>query len=338
MACTQADSAPPPRADSMRVVPEATVRPLPMSGPMNADDAEISGLTWFRDTLVVLPQYPRRNVPDQKRRIYGIPRTALERALRDSTAAPLSMLTISMKADGIENQEGRYEGCEAIAFSGNRVFVLVETKKGEGKGMGGTLIGGTVDDALTTVTLDASTPRSVPTQVAIPNMAYEALTIVGDTVVALYEANGAHVNGSASAYAFQFRPRVRALGPRAFPTLEYRITDATETDADGRFWVMNYFYPGERDVLNPALDSLSMKHGVGASHVGTSGVERLVEYRFTPKGIRRTDTPPVWLTLTNGDARNWEGVVRFGDGFLVATDRYPETLLAYVEPPRPFLP
>lgn len=332
MACTEADSAPPPRADSVRAVSEATVRPLPIAGPMDAADAEISGLTWFRDTLVILPQYPRRNVPDARRRLYGIPRTALERALRDSTAAPLSLLKISMKAEGIEKQDGTYQGCEAIAFSGNRVFVLVETKKETGEGMGGVIVGGTVDDALSTITLDASSPRTIPVPVALRNMAYEALTVVGDTVVAFFEANGARVNGSAQ--AFQFRPDdLQALGPRPFPTLEYRVTDATQTDAEGRFWVMNYFYPGERDLLDPALDSLSINHGVGASHVGTSAVERLVEYRFAPEGIRRTDTPPVWLTLTGASPRNWEGIVRFGDGFLVATDRYPETLLAYVEPP-----
>jgi hypothetical protein len=58
-------------------------------------------------------------------------------------------------------------------------------------------------------------------------------------------------------------------------------------------------------------------------------VERLVEYRYTPRGIRRTDTPPLWLELA-ADGRNWEGLVRFADGFLLVTDTFPKTLLAYV--------
>ena len=48
--------------------------------------------------------------------------------------------------------------------------------------------------------------------------------------------------------------------------------------------------------------------------------------------IARTDTPPVNLALLlNGECRNWEAVVRLGDmGFLMMTDEYPGTLLAFV--------
>jgi hypothetical protein len=166
-------------------------------------------------------------------------------------------------------------------------------------------------------------------QTDLANMGFEALTLPGDTLVALYEANGAHVNPSPQAARFDRSLARMASVP--FPALEYRVTDATAVDADGRFWVLNYFFPGERDKLSPAADSLVLRHGIGASHRTGEAVERLVEYRYTPSGIVRTDTPPLWLKLGDAGPRNWEGVVRFGDGFLIATDRFPRTMLAYVE-------
>jgi hypothetical protein len=62
-------------------------------------------------------------------------------------------------------------------------------------------------------------------------------------------------------------------------------------------------------------------------------VERLVQYRYTDRGIRRTDRPPIWFELDEDAARNWEGLVRFEEGFLVATDRFPRTILAYLPAP-----
>ena len=64
-------------------------------------------------------------------------------------------------------------------------------------------------------------------------------------------------------------------------------------------------------------------------------VERLLEFQVTPTGIVRTDTPALPLQLLpNNVARNWEGVVRLQtaelNGFLIITDSFPETILAYV--------
>jgi len=97
---------------------------------------------------------------------------------------------------------------------------------------------------------------------------------------------------------------------------------------------MNYLYPGERDLLDPAVDDVAREHGVGVSHRDRTVVERLVELQVTPSGIRRTSASPVWLELAPETGHNWEGVVRFGDGFLLVTDTFPETILAYVSPPK----
>jgi hypothetical protein len=98
---------------------------------------------------------------------------------------------------------------------------------------------------------------------------------------------------------------------------------------------MNYFFPGERKKLDPAADPLAASDGSTSRRAPRGPVERLVEFRVKGRRIERTATPPLRLSARPGAPRNWEGVARLrtdarGDGFLLATDQYPRTLLAFV--------
>ncbi len=65
-----------------------------------------------------------------------------------------------------------------------------------------------------------------------------------------------------------------------FPTIEYRITDATQLDEQNHFWAINYFYEGDRDLL-PVKDPLTIRYGRGATHRQKRTVERLVEFSYS---------------------------------------------------------
>lgn len=317
--------------EDAKKVREVAPQPLPLAAPLDRPDIEISGLTWYGDTLVVLPQYPSRAAGDDERRLYGVPRSALQEAVTDSAAAPLEPFPIPVKTQGIEEHASVYEGCEGIVFSEDRVYLVIEGNA-DGPGMKGHLLRGHVAPGLRHIRVEGTEERIVPQQARLDNMSYESLLTRGDTVLTIFEANGARVNPSPRAY--RFGPELRDLGSVSFPTLEYRVTDATALDVQDRFWVTNYFYPGEREVLRPAPDSLALRHGEGPTHQTAKGVERLVQYRYTDDGIQRTEQAPIWFEL--GDAgRNWEGLARFEDGFLVATDKFPATILAYVPAPSP---
>ena len=49
----------------------------------------------------------------------------------------------------------------------------------------------------------------------------------------------------------------------------------------------------------------------------------------------RTDRAPIQFELLDeASPRNWEGVARLGErGFVAATDKYPETMLAFIPAP-----
>ena len=65
------------------------------------------------------------------------------------------------------------------------------------------------------------------------------------------------------------------------------------------------------------------------------GVERLLAFQFTEDGIVLAPLAPIQLQLLPDDeARNWEGIARLDErGFLLVTDKFPETILAFVANP-----
>jgi hypothetical protein len=156
------------------------------------------------------------------------------------------------------------------------------------------------------------------------------MLIVDDRILTFYEVNGAGLVPIHVANVFDFD--LNFVETISFPTIEYRVTDAAlATGSD--FWVINYFFPGDED-LKPASDPLAEKFGRGPTHSQFETVERLVQMRYSPNGIVLANTPPIQLTLLADNSRNWEGLVLLDElGFLMATDKFPETILAFVAMP-----
>ncbi len=330
--------APLPRAE------EAPLRRLRLGPPLDGPDVELSGMDWLRsprgpahDRLVLLPQYPervggvlftvtRRSVSAAVREGATLHARALPLALRDTRNGCLVLPLESF----VRSWAG-YEGFEAIAFTGDGAFLTIERGLEDGSSDG--VVFPAVLDAVSGLFLITREGRRLRRQVRQGNLAYEALVAMGEPeALALHEANGAP-NDRPVAFAIweSGRPTERLdIVPLPGPPLEYRVTDATAADGAGRFWVTNYFWPGE--AWTPGADALVLRHGQGATHRRSSAVERLVELRFDGERVVVTETPPIPLEL-GPEPRNWEGVARFGEGFLLVTDKHPETILAYVEAP-----
>ena len=225
----------------------------------------------------------------------------------------------------------RFAGYEAIVFLGDQVYLTIEVE-GE-KHMSAYIVSGVIDPELSAIRLDEKTLRSIPMPANLNNKSDESLLVIDQNILALYEVNGHTLfkSGVQKPWAVQFDPQLTKSRLLPFPALEFRVTDACQPDANGKFWVMNYFYPIERQLYTDH-DPLMMQYGAGATHVNGLAVERLVELQYTSEGIIQTGRPPIQLQLT-GDRqpRNWEGLVRLDErGFLIVTDKYPTTILAFV--------
>ena len=303
---------------------EYTVSAIPLAAPLADDSAEISGLAWYGDTLILLPQYP--TFAGNGGFLYALPKSAIQDYLDGRTTDPLTPQAIPFTATGLATQINGFEGYEAIAFRGDDVYLTVEANGRNG--MMGYLVHGTIASDLSQITIDTTTLAEIPPQSGSPNKSDESLLVDGDRLVTLYEVNGAALNDEPVAHLFA--PDLAAMGTVPLAGMEYRVTDATAVDEDGRFWVINYFFPGDLD-LRPQRDPLSEQFGRGATHQQHEQVERLVELELTAGGIRLSGTPPIQLQLSGDDARNWEGIVRLDNrGFLLATDKFPTTILGFV--------
>lgn len=330
LALAACSSAAPAATPNPAAPAEAQVRAIPLAAPLNTPLAEISGLAWHADDLILLPQYP-----DRFGGLFALRRQSLLDFLDGRTPGPLVPRLVPLDEDGIPYRVGGYEGYESIAFVGDRMFLTIETRRGlPGLGaMLGYIVAGQIAADGSTASLSAMTRVEIPAQAGLDNSADEAMTVVDGRLVTFYEANGANINPASIAHVFEPGPtRLAAAPAMTMAALEYRLTDATPAGPDGRFWVVNYFFPGDRDKLKPAADAIAARFGAGATHAACPQVERLVELRAAGGRIERTGAPPVQLTLLNcSTARNWEGLAELpGRGFLLATDQHPETILAFV--------
>lgn len=313
----------PPTATAPAPV-EQTVITIPLAGRAANKDAEYSGLAWYGDNLILLPQYPSR-FGSGDGALLAITKTDIVAFLDGKNKNAITPREIVLKAPGLAQRIAGFEGFESIGFVGDQIFLTIESKP---SAMQGNLVKGKIAPDLSTIEIDTTTLVAIPPQADITNFSDEALVVTKNKLLTLYEANGAGVNAKPVAHVFDFKPA--AAGTLAFPNIEYRITDATPTDDANRFWAINYFFPGDVKIL-PLSDPLALRFGKGKTHAQYPQVERLVEFQYSDSGVTLTNTPPIQLTLPNTDARNWEGIARLDNrGFLIATDTYPQTLLGFV--------
>ena len=317
-------------APQPEIAPETAAVNILLTGPLASRDAEISGMAWYGDNLILMPQYPNFSGEAGDGFLYALPKDEIAAYLAGETYEPLEPARIPFTAPDVQDTVAGFEGYEAIAFVGDEVYMTIESETDAG--LVGYLLYGAISPNLGAVTMDTANLVAILAQSSVSNMCEESLVATGDGMFTIYEANGTGVNAAPVVNVFDMS--LAPVDPVPFANVEYRITDATELDGDGRFWAINYFYPGDEDLL-PETDPLADEYGEGATHAAGAGVERLIEFQYGANGIALTETPPMQLQLmADGSLRNWEGLVRLDEsGFLLATDKYPRTILAFVPLP-----
>jgi hypothetical protein len=308
-------------------VTEVEPQIIRLTRPASISTSEISGLAWYGDWLVLLPQFPRRirGTGERDGGLLAIRRSDLLAYLDGEGPERLDPIRVPFDAQRLTRGIRGFQGFEAIAFSGQHVYLTIESKP---KAMLGYVVRGEVVGDLEAIRLEPETVQPIEPRARVENMTDEALLIAGDEVLTFYEANGARVNPIPVVHRFSLD--LRPLGTLPLDPLEYRITDATALDLSNRFWVTNFFVPIDWRLI-AFSDPVASRWGIGATHQRALIVERLVELEWTEDRLRRVDRAPLYLHLDALDPRNWEGIARLeGRGLLIVTDKNPDTILAFV--------
>jgi hypothetical protein len=304
---------------------EQNVVSLLLTGPLADAKAEVSGLAWYEDNLVLLPQYPNFSDEGSDGFLYTLPKAEILAYLDGTGKTELEPKPIKLIAPGLADQIPNFQGFESIGFFGSKVFLTVEA--GDGTDMQGYLISGTISADLSQLELDTTKLTSIPTQAVSENHTDESILVLEDRVVTFYEVIGEAIVADPVAHVFDFD--LNSLGTIPMDNIEYRLTD-TALSSGNEFWGINYFFPGDTDLM-PSIDPIADVYG--KSNVGFEHVERLVKFEYSEDGITLAKTAPISLVLTE-DARNWEGLVMLDErGFLLATDKFPSTILGFVQFP-----
>jgi hypothetical protein len=285
-------------------------------------------MAWYGDTLIILPQYPEKNPSDNgSPAAFAIQKDDILAYLQGSLTKPLTPQRVAFISSGIGDQIPGYEGYEAIAIDGDRVFLTIEANHlGTMKGY---LITGIIEPDLSQIRLEPPTLTQIPLQAQIFNSSYETILFSGDQVITIAEANGAEINPTSVAYAFDSSTLTHM--EIDFPNIEYRLTDASAIDQNGLFWVTNVYFPIEF-WFYVSSDPIADEFGQGSTHARNLSVERMIELQYIGGIVTLADSQPVQLELiADLNTRNWEALALLNDlGFLVMTDTYPETILGFI--------
>ena len=302
---------------------ERTPTLLKIGGPMKNSDEEISGMDWYNDNLILLPE-------NLNGYVFAINKSELDSRINGNDTTTIFPKQIKFNTPNYKELVPGFDSFEAIAFRGFEVYLTIEIKFADS--MSCLLARGHIDEKTLEITVPEQNLTVIDVPTYVDNMSYESLVIDKDRVIALFEANGDSL--IKSPYALSINSSGNDVIKYPLSSINYRIADATRVDKNNRFWVINYFFPGDRKVLKPSNDILASKYGNGPSHSRSKRVERLIEYEIKNGKISLTKSAPIEIELEGEKtSRKWEALARYGnEGFLIATDKYPKphTLLAFL--------
>ena len=291
------------------------IQEIELEGIITNPMQEISGMDWYNDNLFLLPE----NLGGY---LFMVKKNEIQKQLSLQKGSIKPMKTIFNTPDYSKSIPG-FDGFEAITFYENSVYVTIEAdENGE---MVGYIAWGNIDPISYEITILEKNIQKISTPIQIDNLSYESIIRHENNLLLLYEANGSSLRKD----PYQLLISLNDFSSKKIkgPNIEYRITDATKVRKN-KFWAINYYWPGDKKNLKPSLDKLSKNKKTNSDQT----IERLVEFKIKRNSISLTRKKPINLILEEGNSRNWEAIVRFGEsGFLIATDKYPRMILAYIK-------
>jgi len=308
---------------------ETAVQLIPLTAPLNQKEAEISGMAWCRDKLILLPENPGFENSDGEY-LYALDIAQIDAFLSGQDINPLSAQKIELEEHKLGEIFPGFDGFEAIACDKDNIWLAAEIEIEKPLYETRIFKAAWLDqqNGIERIQLDSQSNFKIDSQSKLDNYSDESLIIQGSHLISIHEANRLKSEKAVSATKLFTDTKLRQQ--LAIPQINYRLTDATAVDEQGYFWATNYMWSEEQDRFS-TTDQLFKLYGRGRSHMEEATVERLIKFKLQDTHIELAATPPIQLKLSKEDGRNWEGVARYRDqGLLLVTDMHPRTLLGFV--------
>ena len=294
------------------------VEEILLSGDITNPGNEISGMDWHQGLLFMIPE-------NLNNFIYAIPKIEIDNYFLSTKPIPIIPKKIKFKGPNYKNLIDGFDGFEAIAFYKENVFFSIEAKSSNY--MKGFIAWGRSDPLTQEIFIPKDNLIEIKTPIQIDNMSYESIIVNENNLILLYEANGVNLQKSPEHKIFSMinfsTSKINSIN------IEYRITDATKINSKGKFWCINYLWPGDEMKLKP--DEKFYLNEI-KKNKNFKQIERLIELELKDGKILLSGNEPINFELENNMSRNWEGLVRYReDSFLIVTDKYPRMILGLVK-------
>ncbi len=292
---------------------------------------EYSGLTIFENNLILLPQYPFSSENDSIGYLFSIPLQQIKNYLeKNEYFIPIEVDSIKLNLEELQQFNSSGSGLEAIEIDkkGN-VYLSIESYSLKKDFAEAYFLQGKFSEDRKSIKFDKNSLIQIPSVNHLPNLSYESLIKYGNDILFIYEANGKNISKKHIAYKWNLEQQ--KFSEILFEPIEYRITDVAK-ESDSTFFALNYFWPGELELLKPSSDSLRFHKNESNASCFKESVERIVKFKVTNKAINIDYSfEPINLKISNEVITNWEGLAYHKElGYFVISDTYPRTILGII--------
>ena len=149
---------------------EVSLIEIPLSGEAKERSLEMSGLAWYKDNLILMPQYVKKDAPS----FYYLNKKNIIKWIEGGHQKnPLEPDKIKLELPNFENIIQGFQGFEAIAFFGNKAYMVIESKN-NGK-MKSFIVKGKLDFRNRKLEVDTIDIKEIPISINIKNMGFESI-------------------------------------------------------------------------------------------------------------------------------------------------------------------
>ena len=190
---------------------------VPLDGLITDRKQEISGMTTYKDNLILLPE-------NRNGYYFYIPFDEIMNTLR--TGDKILPIQKTFTTRKLKERYPGLDGFEAIAFNGDDVYIMVEVRI-DGK-MAGLLLWGTIIPSTMEIDIPEENIMLIKPPAQIDNFSFESLTITDGQLIMIYETNGSKTIDKPFQYVVNLDDM--SINKTPFPNIDFRLTDATSVE------------------------------------------------------------------------------------------------------------